>query len=72
MVEMERKVQEVFKGGQSSRRSLLSQLCHTTKSLEGMSVRDMYRVLSCQRKVVLSQALNDGSAYFRRRKEDAN
>ena len=54
MVEIERKVQEVFKDGQSSGRSLLSQLCYTTNSLEGMSIRDMHRVLSCKRMVVVS------------------
>ena len=54
MVEMERTVQGVLKESDSAGGSLLSQLCLSTKSLESMPLRDLYRVLSCQRKVYLS------------------
>ena len=53
MVEMERSLQGVLKKSDSPGRSLLSELCHHTKFLESMPLRDLYRVLSCKRKLDL-------------------
>ena len=53
MVEMERTLQCMLKKGECSGGSLLSELCSVTQSLESMPIRDLYRLLSCKRKMEL-------------------
>ena len=50
MVEMESKLQKVLKSGDSSGRSILSELCSTTSSLGTLSIRSLRELLSCKRK----------------------